>query len=145
MPAPNQHDDDTTPLQLDFKNQELKDSKLRIQPHSATNGLDFQPMPGVSETGVEALLDYLTTDAPVYDAPFDQTNAVLSVLSKDFSQALFQKARQFLRLSPFFRWIIHLYAERKLLVFFGIHFISTMIVWGMCFVMSSCTSLVQCE
>jgi hypothetical protein len=45
-------------------------------------------------------------------------------------RAFFQKARRYLLPGPFYRTIIHLYAERKLLVFFWVHFISTMVVWG---------------
>lgn len=41
----------------------------------------------------------------------------------------FGKAREFLRPGPFFRLCTYLYAERKLFVFFFVHFMCTMIVW----------------
>jgi hypothetical protein len=53
-----------------------------------------------------------------------------SDFSKDSDQALFKKARQLLNTGCFYRSIMQLYAERKLVVFFGIHFVSTMIIWG---------------
>ena len=49
---------------------------------------------------------------------------------REEERAVFQKARQYLLPGPFYRAIVHLYAERKLLVFFCIHFVSTMVVWG---------------
>jgi hypothetical protein len=45
-------------------------------------------------------------------------------------QDVFQKARQFLKPGPLFRAATYLYAERKLLVFFWVHFMATMIVWS---------------
>jgi hypothetical protein len=45
-------------------------------------------------------------------------------------RAIFEKARRYLLPGPFYRTIVHLYAERKLLVFFWVHFISTIVVWG---------------
>ena len=44
---------------------------------------------------------------------------------------IFERASQLLKPGPFFRLVTHLYAERKLVVFFSIHFMCTMIVWGM--------------
>ena len=49
-------------------------------------------------------------------------------------KSVFRKARQLLDMGNFYRGIIYIYAERKLLVFFGIHFMATMIVWGKYFV-----------
>ena len=49
---------------------------------------------------------------------------------REKERAVFQKARHYLLPGPFYRAIVHLYAERKLLVFFCIHFVSTMVVWG---------------
>ena len=45
-------------------------------------------------------------------------------------RVIFEKARQFLKPGPFFRFVTYLYAERKLVVFFLIHFMCTMIIWG---------------
>lgn len=53
-----------------------------------------------------------------------------SVSSDPSTHGLFKKARQFLDPSNFYRTIMYLFAERKLIVFFGIHFVSTMIVWS---------------
>ena len=42
---------------------------------------------------------------------------------------LFHKARLLLCPTEFYRQITYLYAERKLMVFFLVHFVSTMIIW----------------
>ena len=46
------------------------------------------------------------------------------------TKSLFEKVYQYVKPSPFFRFVVYLYAERKLLVFFWIHFVCTMIIWG---------------
>lgn len=43
---------------------------------------------------------------------------------------IFDKARQYLTPGIFFRFFTYLYSERKLLVFFWIHFMCTMTVWS---------------
>ena len=43
---------------------------------------------------------------------------------------IFQKAREYLRPSRFFRFWIQLYAQRKMTVFFLVHFFATMVVWA---------------
>ena len=43
--------------------------------------------------------------------------------------SLFNKAYEYLNPGCSFRSVVHLYAERKLLVFFLIHFACTMIIW----------------
>lgn len=51
---------------------------------------------------------------------------------EDFSQddrEIFEKARNNLNPSRFFRWIVYIYAQRKLNIFFCIHFVSTVVVW----------------
>lgn len=53
-------------------------------------------------------------------------------------KALFDKARQYLNPGIYFRFFTYLYAERKLLTFFWVHFIATMTVWGKC---DKCTLL----
>lgn len=45
---------------------------------------------------------------------------------------VFDKARQYLRPGAWFRFVTYLYAERKLLVFFFLHFMATMITWSEC-------------
>jgi NAD(P)H-flavin reductase len=59
--------------------------------------------------------------------------STMSVSShKDFGQddrAVFEKARKLLNPSRFFRWIICLYAQRKMNIFFLIHFTSTIVIW----------------
>ena len=44
-------------------------------------------------------------------------------------RAVFEKARNVLDPSRFFRWIIYLYAQRKMNIFFFIHFTSTIVIW----------------
>jgi hypothetical protein len=48
----------------------------------------------------------------------------------DSMRDLFKKSYEYIRPGPFFRFAVNFYAERKLLVFFWIHFITTMIIWG---------------
>mmetsp|Transcript_12619 Transcript_12619/g.30552 ORF Transcript_12619/g.30552 Transcript_12619/m.30552 type:complete len:911 (-) Transcript_12619:238-2970(-) len=43
---------------------------------------------------------------------------------------IFGKARQYLRPSFFFRWVISMYAQRKMVVFFFIHAMSTLVIWS---------------
>jgi hypothetical protein len=43
---------------------------------------------------------------------------------------IFHKAREYLHPSFFFRFIIQLYAQRKMNVFFLVHFMSTMVIWA---------------
>ena len=44
-------------------------------------------------------------------------------------RALFKKARNNLNPSRFFRWIIYLFAQRKMNIFLCIHFVSTIVIW----------------
>lgn len=46
------------------------------------------------------------------------------------TRSMFQKARQLLHKNSLYRIAVYLYAERKLVLFFWIHFVSTMIIWG---------------
>jgi hypothetical protein len=57
-------------------------------------------------------------------------------------EELFQKARHLLCPSTFYRHITYLYAERKLVVFFLVHFVSTLIIWCECSI-SLCVLLYQ--
>jgi hypothetical protein len=50
--------------------------------------------------------------------------------SIDSERVIFSTAHSLLRPSAFYRYVIYLYAERKLMVVFSIHFIATMIIWG---------------
>lgn len=52
------------------------------------------------------------------------------VFDKKSEKDLFDKARQYLNPGPLFRFFTYLYAERKLLTFFWVHFIATLVVWG---------------
>lgn len=45
------------------------------------------------------------------------------------TRCVFRKAADYLQPGPFYRTITNLYDERKLLVFFLMHFMSTMIIW----------------
>lgn len=44
-------------------------------------------------------------------------------------RCLFTKAKEYLDPGPLFRAFVRLYAERKLMVFFLMHFMATMIIW----------------
>lgn len=59
---------------------------------------------------------------------------------------IFEYARTVLNPGRFFRIVLHLFAERKLLVFFGVHFVSTMIIWSKytCTLLSRLCVAVQC-
>jgi len=47
-------------------------------------------------------------------------------------RSLFDSAYVFLNPSSMFRFVVYLYAERKLLVLYWAHFLSTMIIWSKC-------------
>ena len=57
----------------------------------------------------------------------DSSNATDKI---EAERAVFKKARKYLKPGPFYEKIVHLYAERKLLVFFWVHFMGTMVIWG---------------
>ena len=46
------------------------------------------------------------------------------------TKGLFQKARILLNPSALFRGMTYLYAERKLMVFFLVHLVATLVIWG---------------
>jgi hypothetical protein len=48
----------------------------------------------------------------------------------DSMRDLFKKSYEYIRPGPLFRFAVNFYAERKLFVFFWIHFVATMIIWG---------------
>jgi hypothetical protein len=48
----------------------------------------------------------------------------------DSMRDLFKKSYEYIRPGPIFRFAVNFYAERKLFVFFWIHFVATMIIWG---------------
>lgn len=52
-----------------------------------------------------------------------------SMDSYDTVRRLFDKAYVYLNPSSLFRFVVYLYAERKLVVFFWIHFMATMVIW----------------
>ena len=51
---------------------------------------------------------------------------------REQEREIFAKAREYLNPGRMFRLFVRLYAERKLLVFFFLHFVSTMVIWGTC-------------
>ncbi|CAB9516820.1 oxidase homolog protein [Seminavis robusta] len=59
---------------------------------------------------------------------FSNTESI-SVESKDAEQELFARARSYLNLGRCYRIFTFLFAERKLVVFFWVHFMCTMIIW----------------
>jgi predicted ferric reductase len=61
---------------------------------------------------------------------YSETDEDLSNSSDSDTRALFQKARQLLCPTRFYRQVTYLYAERKLMVFFLVHLVSTLIVWS---------------
>ena len=48
----------------------------------------------------------------------------------EVEKVIFRKARQYLNPGPLYRYFVYLFAERKLLVFFWAHLMSTLVVWG---------------
>jgi hypothetical protein len=48
---------------------------------------------------------------------------------KEEERLFFQKARDCLAPGALFRYIIHFYTERKIVIFFWIHFATTLIIW----------------
>jgi predicted ferric reductase len=48
----------------------------------------------------------------------------------DSMRDLFKKSYEYIRPGPLFRFAVNFYAERKLFVFFWIHFVATMIIWA---------------
>ena len=58
------------------------------------------------------------------------TTAPTANNKRQIEKAVFSKARQLLDMGKMYRSVVYIYAERKLLVFFGIHFMATMIIWG---------------
>jgi hypothetical protein len=76
-----------------------------------------------------------TNEAVKYHAPSRTSSdlhgddASVALKSIDSERVIFNAAQRLLKPGAFYRYVIHLYAERKLLVFFSIHFIATMIIW----------------
>lgn len=66
------------------------------------------------------------------DTESSSDSSTSSISGKDSSQddrAVFEKARNLLNPSRFFRWVTYLYAQRKMNIFFFIHFTSTIVIW----------------
>ena len=61
----------------------------------------------------------------------------------EVEKVIFQKARQYLNPGPLYRYFVYLFAERKLLVFFWAHLMSTLVVWGTYDILLS--SILQCQ
>lgn len=53
-----------------------------------------------------------------------------SFVTRKMEKDIFNKARQYLNPGPVLRFFVYLYAERKLLTFFWVHCIATLVVWG---------------
>lgn len=49
---------------------------------------------------------------------------------RESEREIFTKAREYLNPGWLFRLVMRLYAERKLVVFFWLHFFSTLVIWG---------------
>lgn len=48
---------------------------------------------------------------------------------REEERAIFHQARQCLTPGPWFRFVTHLYAERKLLIVFWVHLVATLVIW----------------
>jgi hypothetical protein len=119
----------------------LKNNTASSGPKKTLKTSDGTKIHGESTTPLKALktdlvggrvvsFDKGSKDASIMKSAASEQSRARSEVSTDSAQALFKKARQFINPSPLYRWIMYLYAERKLVVFFGIHFVSTMIIWG---------------
>jgi hypothetical protein len=72
------------------------------------------------------------TDATSGDGDGDDDDDVSSQeteSSLDKEHYIFRKAKEVLQPSCFFRFIINLYAQRKMNIFFFIHFVATVVIW----------------
>jgi hypothetical protein len=54
----------------------------------------------------------------------------LTAEDEQIERDIFHNARQYLKSGPLLRRAIHLYGERKLLTFFYVHTMCTMVIWG---------------
>lgn len=83
-------------------------------------GDEFSPVE-MSNIGEECSLCSMTVD---------EGNAKdYTVDAEKAEREIFVGARHYLNPGPFFRSIIYLFAERKILVFSAIHFVCTMVIW----------------
>lgn len=64
------------------------------------------------------------------DGNDDNSNNEAEKLEWQEEVSVFDKAREYLRPSFFFRWVISMYAQRKMVVFFLIHMMSTLVIWA---------------
>lgn len=77
-------------------------------------------------------LDSRNDDDGINDTESSSGSSNSSTPGKDLrhdERAVFEKARNLLNPSRFFRWVICVYAQRKMNIFFFIHFASTIIIW----------------
>mmetsp|Transcript_13063 Transcript_13063/g.29629 ORF Transcript_13063/g.29629 Transcript_13063/m.29629 type:complete len:860 (-) Transcript_13063:303-2882(-) len=65
-----------------------------------------------------------TKDEPTYNPPHDNER-----LRRQETKMLFHRATQHIKPGPFYRWIVYLYGERKLWVFFLLHTVATLVIW----------------
>ncbi len=72
------------------------------------------------------------TKEEINDTESSSDSSSSSTSGQDFKEggrALFEKARNLLNPSRFFRWVIYVYAQRKMNILFFIHFASTIVIW----------------
>jgi hypothetical protein len=109
---------------MNMENPELDFSPARGFDKTAESGVEF-PIEEYFQKTIEAVDSKSTSSTDTQDWRTENSEN-----SEDSERDLFEKARQFLSPSAFYRVIVYLYAERKLMVFFWIHFVGTMVVWG---------------
>ncbi|CAB9511565.1 generating NADPH oxidase heavy chain subunit [Seminavis robusta] len=92
---------------------------------------DNQSQKSESSSSSKGAATYIThsVDESMFDATTSQASPPTSVRAKQ-EKEIFDKARQYLHPGIFFRYFTFLYAERKLLTFFWVHFVATLVVWG---------------
>ena len=131
-------------------------TNIEIIYNSLTSDLQQRPRKGVrspsqvsqsrSQSRFQPALDEDIVDVDSYhyrdDEQSDTTQTYVTHSTSEHSSSneaaplhqrekeLFQKARQYLNPGRFFRLVTFLFAERKLLTFFWVHAIATLVVWG---------------
>ena len=70
---------------------------------------------------------YSTDHRPMTAVP-EEGDSCIEELDEE-TKTLFRRAADFIQPSSLFRLIVHLYGERKLVVFFWLHFVATMAIW----------------
>ena len=70
---------------------------------------------------------YSTDHRPMTAVP-EEGDSCIEELDEE-TKTLFRRAADYIQPSSLFRLIVHLYGERKLVVFFWLHFVATMAIW----------------